>query len=418
MNNYRGFHTHPSWMLLVLAGTLPLGCWQEPVTDHLAEGIINGDPIGSNEFPATGQLIFQGIYQQGQQQMPLTVPICTATLVATDVVLSAGHCVDEYLITYGMGQVQDPVYCITFEEDQSWMFDQQYQYNAPLPADAVCSTGFVQHPQFDMDALYNAGNGLGNLHDLSLIFLEQPITNRPFAYMPTAAEGGQLQAGMDVDIVGYGMRSVPQGQYSDPNDANQRYWARTFINELGNSEMQIGSDSSTGRKCHGDSGGPTFVDIQTTLTESQRVIGVTSRAYNLQADCNLGGVDARVDDAVDWIDTAMRDACDAGLRTDCSEPGMPRPPEEEAADDDDDDDTAGDDDDTSSAGDDDDDAADDDAADDDDGESNPRPPASEGPSFGAACACGVATGGWPPPMAALLGLLGLGLASARRLGRR
>jgi len=311
------------------------------------QGIINGDPIDSFEFPAAGQLIFQGTYRMGPQGMPLTVPICSATLVAPDVVLTAGHCVDELLITGGQGWVQDPSYCVTFEEDQTWMMDPQYQYDAPLPADAVCSSGFVQHPQFQMMAMQNPGNGLGNLNDIALVFLGQPIHDRPFAYMPTGAEGDQLVAGLEVDIVGYGQRSIEQDPWNpDPDDSNQRYWARTTLNEVGAWEMQVGSNAASGHKCHGDSGGPTFALLDTQLVESERVVGVTSRAYNVQVDCGMGGIDTRVDPHVDWLDAAFRDACDQGLRDECDDPGIPVP--DEAGTGDDDDDTSDDDDDAAS----------------------------------------------------------------------
>ncbi len=342
----------PSLIAALVAAGLLGGCEAPLATEHA--GIINGEPIPSAEFPAAGQLIFSGTYRMGPQQMPLTVPICSATLVAPDVVLTAGHCVDAMLITGGQGWVEDARYCITFEEDQTWMMEPQYQYNAPLPDDAVCSTGFVQHPQFDVMALQTAGNGLGNLFDLALVFLDTPVTDRPFAYMPTGGEGSQLVAGMSVDIVGYGQRSIEQDPWNpDPDDANQRYWAQTTLNEVGSWEMQVGSNAASGHKCHGDSGGPTFAVVDTTLVESERVIGVTSRAYNVQVDCGMGGIDTRVDPHEAWIDDAFRDACQQGLRSECDDPGVPVP--DEASGDDDDDD-----------GGDDDDAADDDAAGDDD----------------------------------------------------
>ena len=58
--------------------------------------------------------------------------------------------------------------------------------------------------------------------------------------------------------------------------------------------MQIGSGSETSRKCHGDSGGPTYMDVTTTSDVKQRVIGVTSHAYD-ESDCAKGGIDTRID---------------------------------------------------------------------------------------------------------------------------
>ncbi len=288
-------------------------------------GIIHGEPIGSDEYPSAAQLIVQGSMDVGGGPIPATMPICTATLIAPDVALSAGHCVDPLLIG-----LQEMVFCVTFEEDQTWMMDPSYQSNPPLPDDAVCSSGAVQHPDFRVDAM--PPDGLSNYNDLSLVFLEDAIEDRPFAYMPDEAEAEQLVEQMEVDIVGYGMRDP-----IDTSTINERYRAHTFINELAEFEMQVGADSSTGRKCHGDSGGPTYVDVETELTESLRVIGVTSRAYAAMEDCNMGGVDMRVDAFLDWIEEAMIQACDDGLRSECDEPGIPRPPLPDEGDDDDDD---------------------------------------------------------------------------------
>jgi len=281
------------------------------------QGIIHGEPIGSDEFSSAAQLIVQGTLGD----RPLTMPMCTATLVSTDVVLSAGHCVE-------MIGVADATFCVTFEADTTWMMDPSYMSNPPLPDDAVCSSGAVQHPDFDLMSM--PPDGLSNYNDVSLVFLDTPVEDRPFAYMPDAAEAEQIVEQMEVDIVGYGMQDP-----LDTTTTNERIWAHTFINELAEFEMQVGADSTTGRQCHGDFGGPTYIDVETETVESRRVIGVTSRAYAEMEDCNMGGVDMRVDAFLDWIEEAMIQACDDGLRTDCEEPGIPRPPLPEVGDDDD-----------------------------------------------------------------------------------
>ena len=317
------------------------------------QGIINGEAIGTDEFPSAGQLIFTGTIALGNWELPATMPLCTATLIAPDVLLSASHCVEEFFLHYGAGTLIDPLFCVSFDEDLSWMAEPSHQGNPPLPDDAVCGSAWVQHPDWDVQEMMNfQGDGLANFHDLSLIFLDEAIEDRPFAYLPDEDEGGQLVEQMEVDIVGYGQRTPePMDPWNpDPDAAYKRYWAHTFINELGDHEMQIGGDVSTGRKCHGDSGGPTYVDVETDLSVARRVVGVTSRAYSAAEDCNLGGVDMRIDPFLDWIDGALREACDDGTRVWCDEPGIPRPDPVEGDDDDDDDTTADDDDDDDDGG--------------------------------------------------------------------
>ena len=337
--------------LLTLTTTLcllaPAWAGEIETSEH---GIINGEPVGTDEFPSAGQLILQTVYDMGDSSMPLTQPLCTCTLIAPDVLLSAAHCVDEFLVTFGFGELIDPIYCVTFEEDLSWMADMDtYGGNPPLPDDAICSSAFVQHDDWDaMEMMTDTTlTGLHNFHDLSLIFLETPIFDRAFSYVLTPEEGEQLHEEMVVDIVGYGQRTPePMDIFNpDPEAAYKRYWASSFINELGEHEMQIGSDTDSGRKCHGDSGGPTYVEVAADSADLQRVIGVTSRAYNATDDCNLGGVDMRVDPFYDWIDEELRWACHYGWRTECDEAGLPIPPMAEEPTDDDDDDSAATDDD-------------------------------------------------------------------------
>ena len=84
------------------------------------------------------------------------------------------------------------------------------------------------------------------------------------------------------------------------------------------------------RKCHGDSGGPTFLDVETDSSESMRLIGVTSHAYD-DSDCNeTGGVDTRADAYLDWIDAEMTARCDDGTRVWCDVTGILPPPAAEA----------------------------------------------------------------------------------------
>ena len=52
---------------------------------------------------------------------------------------------------------------------------------------------------------------------------------------------------------------------------------------------------------HGDSGGPTYMDVETSSETKRRVIGITSHAYDPN-DYAKGGVDTRVDVWLDWID--------------------------------------------------------------------------------------------------------------------
>jgi len=318
-------------LCLLLLGLLPSLAFAG-TSQH---GFINGEQIDGDEFASAAALIVQAdIEELG----PVTQVSCTATLIAPDVALTAGHCVDEFPLTFGVFTVNSIAYCVSFQDELSEMVDPAHQGNAPLPDDAVCSTGFVQHPNFDMND-FQAVDGLGEFDDIALVFLDEEITDRAFSFLPTAEEGDEVVEDLEVDIVGYGQRDAePQDPFGTPPDP-LRYWANTFVNEVGDYEIQIGDGPETGRKCHGDSGGPTYADIGLQGDDTIRVIGVTSHAYD-ESDCAKGGVDTRVDTYLDWIDDALRAACEDGLRSWCDEPGIPSP-EPASGDDDDDDDGGG-----------------------------------------------------------------------------
>jgi uncharacterized protein (TIGR03382 family) len=95
--------------------------------------------------------------------------------------------------------------------------------------------------------------------------------------------------------------------------------ALSFINEVGTAEFQVGGGANTSRKCHGDSGGPSYVLVEGDLP---RVVGITSHAYD-QSDCAKGGVDTRVDTWRAWIDEQMTQRCTQGTRAWCGVPGVP-----------------------------------------------------------------------------------------------
>lgn len=297
--------------------------------------IINGDPVDSDVFPETYQLILSTTVDTspfgGSPDQPFTLPQCTATLIAPDVVLTAGHCVSDFSITFGFLEAGELVFWFSREEDLSWMTDEEHQGNPPVPDDAVRSSGFVAHPGFSMENFQGEVDGPGRYDDIALVFLEEPL-DAPFAWLPSEDEDDELEEGMEVDIVGYGQR-VPTGQQEQPPPGTVyvRVAGTSFINELDDYEMQIGEDEDSTRKCHGDSGGPSFARVETDLSSDLRVVGVTSHAYD-ERDCYWGGVDTRVGPYLDWIEEEMIKACDDGLRQDCDEPGIRRPPEVEGDD--------------------------------------------------------------------------------------
>mgnify|MGYP002633569074 CR=1 FL=1 len=154
------------------------------------------------------------------------------------------------------------------------------------------------------------------------MFLAEPLLDAELGYLPTPSEAEQLKEGNKVAIVGWGQRSQ-----TDPYSAGKKYGGYSVLSELGQYELQVGANANDVRKCHGDSGGPTFMDVVSDSSAAPRVIGVTSHAYDLTDCASKGGVDTRVDFFLDWIDATMRAGCEDGTRSWCEWEGIVPPPD-------------------------------------------------------------------------------------------
>lgn len=275
--------------------------------------IIMGEPCGESTYPAALAIVLDGEQQTGGGVAIVRKPICTGALVAPDTVLTASHCLDPEALDDRDGPFVSVRYLVSFDSDLVPLASGE---TGALPADAIEISERILHPDYDLAAFVGV-QGLGNYHDIGLAILAQEVDGVTPIAMISAAEAAQLQVGAAVEIVGWGW------QQPDPpppsGTVGQKICAPSFINELGSYEMQIGDDDSGARKCHGDSGGPTFMEIGTSSGRDVRVVGVTSHTYDAW-ECYRGSVDTRVDAWRDWIDSTMRERCADGTRLSCPAP--------------------------------------------------------------------------------------------------
>jgi len=280
--------------------------------------IINGEPATERDWPMTGAMLMEADMRFSGHNMHFRMLVCSSTLIAPDVVLLAAHCIDPDSFTYGYGTLSNIDIRWSRQADLS---AHDGSSTAPWPADAITAWDWIYHPEWD---LWNLATGVGQSYDIALLFLDQAVTDVPFAYLPTAEEAVQVALNDPVTIVGWGQqtadRNPPAGTYG------YKQMGESFISELGTWEFQVGLEAADVRKCHGDSGGPTFKLFETDTIDPWRQIGVTSHAYD-QSDCRLtGGVDTRVDAYLAWIDQELRARCADGTRVWCEEEGIPVAP--------------------------------------------------------------------------------------------
>lgn len=306
---------------IVVLPLLLAACHVDPTYDTTASPIINGAACTASDEPTSVAILAEGTIQLGGfGELPVKTVVCTGTLIAPDVVLTAAHCIDPTALAGGFGTPVGFEYSITFEPDLTALASGQ---SMSFPADAILANGVVAHADFDLESTAMV-NGPGKFDDVGLVFLSRPIPGIDPEIVITADEAAELVMGADVAIAGWGQQTMEGGNIFMPPPAGTvgaKHCAMSFVNEVGTHEFQVGGDSSTSRKCHGDSGGPTYLQVTGGAFPGRRVVGITSHAYDM-TDCAKGGIDTRVDAYLDWIDGQMRSACADGTRSWCDEPGI------------------------------------------------------------------------------------------------
>lgn len=291
--------------------------------DHaLPQPIINGEDASADDYPQAGGVIMDS--RIGSFKLPMLT--CTSTLIAPDTVMLAAHCVDPDTLAQmgaqmGVNLAVDGFYWTR----QADLTDYDgMNPSTPMPGDASYAPNDEDHVAYhDAFSINGMQLGVAENHDIALMFLDAPASGQ-WAYLPTADEATQIASDVEVDVVGWGQQTATGfNEAPPPGTVGEKEVGTSSIAELGTAEFQVGADEADVRKCHGDSGGPTFWHATTDALESLRVIGITSHSYDMSDCANKGGVDTRVDAYLEWINTEMTSRCEAGTRSWCDQPGIP-----------------------------------------------------------------------------------------------
>ncbi len=198
-----------------------------------AYAITYGEPDG-NAHPWVGGMVAE-YRQPGQKDL-----ICSGTLIAPTVFLTAAHCTS-YLESLGISDV--------------WVtFDAQFT-----------ATSTLYHGTMHTNPLYNQRQS--DPEDIAVIVLDQAVTGITPAQLPAAGLFDRMKAdgtlhGQTFTAVGYGVHEpVIGGAPPTWPDTNDRWHSTSSFLALNDVWLRLSQNNATGNggTCYGDSGGPNFV---------------------------------------------------------------------------------------------------------------------------------------------------------------
>ncbi len=216
-----------------------------------AHAIVFGQ-LDGNRHPQVGALIADLPDDEPDEGPGI---ICSGTLIAPDVFLTAGHCT---AALESSGVAPDAVWVT---------FDPSFDRASPL-----ISGMYHTHPEFG----FQGPGGRSDPHDLAVIVLDSAVTGVTPARLPTLGllDRSSLR-GQRFTAVGYGTvrEDKRRGPHSLFFDGQRRFAKQSFLS-LTKSWLNLSMNPSTGSggTCYGDSGGPHFLG-DTNLIVSITVTG-------------------------------------------------------------------------------------------------------------------------------------------------
>lgn len=251
-----------------------------------ASAITNGQPDGDNH-PYVGLLVFD--YAPGSPGWR-----CSGSLIAPNVVLTAGHCTD--------GAVAARIW---FAEDVTYdsVPFPLYPYGGP-GSGAIEGTPYTNPMYRSNENPYGGGNGLPafSYRDVGIVVLDEPVYMAEYAVLPEQGFVDTLKNKTELDNVGYGVQEIMHG-------GGPPYWtglrvrlyapsefiSGNFVHSAEYMRISLNASQGTGGTCFGDSGGPNL------LGGTNTVLAVNSYVTNY--NCAGVGYSSRVDipQILDWI---------------------------------------------------------------------------------------------------------------------
>ena len=209
--------------------------------------IMGGELVSSSDSVAssTVNLLSQTQYNDGKFE----VFRCTGSLLANNYVVTAAHCIPDVA-----ENIKKQEFYVLFGLDQA----------KPTAANARIISGVAVHPQYKPNA-----KGTEQMHDIAVIKYEG-ATPKGFKPAELLQDITAIQEGAEMIAAGYGVN-----QSDGVNTKNSYKLNKVKLKILGpmNSTEAVAKQHKNVGVCHGDSGGPAFLEQNGKLL----LWGVTSR---------------------------------------------------------------------------------------------------------------------------------------------
>lgn len=250
--------------------------------------VVNGHPAG-NAYP-----FFCSLTTPSGTSTANFTPECGASLIAPQWVLTAGHCVIDFMSS-GPGNE------LTYDSLDVVVAPNIIGQSAPNSV-RVRSDYIIKHAGF---VLFSTDL----TDDIALIHLRTPVTIAPVT-LPAQGDNSLNQAGADVVGMGYGIYDTVT--LASP-DTLQMVNIKIIHNDTCNTPQRYDGQVGTRMLCAGmltgratgnaagDSGGPLFVENGTSRIQ----VGVVSWGHNSYANATYPGIYTRLAAYRTWIDSVI-----------------------------------------------------------------------------------------------------------------
>jgi secreted trypsin-like serine protease len=263
-----------------------LAACEAPVEEESASNaaIVGGQ--SDLRHPAIGYIL--NMFEKPDGTVSVSSVVCTGSLIASDVVLTAAHCLTK---AEERAKAAETKYGITY----TGLGFGVGEYDDANITRVRSSTAHPDYAKPSTDARDNAVS-VSYEHDLAYLVLKKPITG----IKPLTVRRSSHKGSCDYVATGYGATTQERdadGKLSESGQGTRK--ALEVCADQGYTARMITSYSKTGSVCHGDSGGPLRV------RDSREFVGVVSYSYGEDCTADLVNYYAPLATNLDFIDEAL-----------------------------------------------------------------------------------------------------------------